>query len=49
MRHGRGKLTKKNPDGPDELPVFGAFENNYLNGLCVKGEKTVMYKEGLEV
>lgn len=49
MKHGRGRLTKKNIDEPHEEPIFGAFENDQLNGLAVVGGKTAMYKEGLAV
>lgn len=45
MKHGRGKYTKKK----DGLPIFAPMENDKLNGLGKQGERTVLYKEGMEV
>ena len=45
MKHGQGKLTRKNVDSEEvELPIFGAFANDKLDGLAKQGEKTTLYK-----
>ena len=46
MKHGRGKYTNKKGD---QLPIFAPMENDKLNGLGVQGDKTILFKEGMEV
>ena len=46
MKHGRGKYTNKKGD---QQPIFAPMENDKLNGLGVQGDKTILFKEGMEV
>jgi hypothetical protein len=46
MKHGRGKYTNKKGN---QVPIFAPMENDKLNGLGVQGEKTILFKEGMEV
>ena len=43
-----GKYTKKKGD---QTPIFAPMENDKLNGLGVgvQGDKTILFKEGMEV